>query len=97
MLAATAAQAIGRAFHLYDREDSSLPTEELFRPHATTKRWAFSHINVVIPDLPAPHRHLACMALLGRPAGPNRSPIAPLSEEKRQKLRAMLDKAGLKS
>ena len=67
MLAATAAQAIGRAFHLYDREDSPLPTEELFRPHATTKRWAFSHINVVIPDLPAPHRHLACMALLGRP------------------------------
>jgi 4-hydroxy-tetrahydrodipicolinate synthase len=37
------------------------------------------------------------MALLGRPAGPNRSPIAPLSEEKRQKLRAIIEKAGLKS
>ncbi|MDB5313375.1 MAG: dapA 2 [Gemmataceae bacterium] len=36
------------------------------------------------------------MALLGRPAGPNRSPIAPLSEEKRQKLRQILDKAGVK-
>lgn len=37
------------------------------------------------------------MALLGRSAGPNRSPIAPLSEEKRQKLRAILEKAGLKA
>lgn len=36
------------------------------------------------------------MALLGRPAGPSRSPLAPLSEEKRQKLRAILDKAGVK-
>ena len=36
------------------------------------------------------------LAMLGRPAGPNRGPIAPLSEEKRQKLRAILDKAGVK-
>lgn len=36
------------------------------------------------------------MALLGRPAGPNRSPIAPLSEEKRQKLCLILEKAGVK-
>ena len=36
------------------------------------------------------------MALLGRPAGPNRSPIAPLSDEKKQKLRQILDKAGVK-
>lgn len=35
------------------------------------------------------------MALLGRPAGPNRLPISPLSDEKRQKLRAILDAAGL--
>lgn len=35
------------------------------------------------------------MALLGRPAGPNRSPVGPLSEEKKQKLRAILEKAGL--
>jgi 4-hydroxy-tetrahydrodipicolinate synthase len=36
------------------------------------------------------------MALLGRSAGPNRAPVAPLSDEKRQKLRAILEKAGVK-
>jgi dihydrodipicolinate synthase/N-acetylneuraminate lyase len=35
------------------------------------------------------------MALLGRPAGPNRFPITPLSDEKRQKLRTILGTAGL--
>jgi 4-hydroxy-tetrahydrodipicolinate synthase len=35
------------------------------------------------------------MALLGRPAGPNRAPIAPLSAEKRQQLKAILDAAGV--
>lgn len=35
------------------------------------------------------------MALLGRPAGPNRAPIAPLSAEKREKLRAILQAAGV--
>lgn len=35
------------------------------------------------------------MAILGRPAGPNRLPIGPLGEEKRAKLRAILEKAGL--
>ena len=35
------------------------------------------------------------MALLGRPVGPNRSPIGPLSAEKRQKLKEILTKAGV--
>ncbi len=35
------------------------------------------------------------MAILGRPAGPNRSPIAPLNDEKKAKLKAILEKAGL--
>jgi 4-hydroxy-tetrahydrodipicolinate synthase len=35
------------------------------------------------------------LALLGRPCGPNRSPIAPLPEEKRAKLKAILERAGL--
>jgi 4-hydroxy-tetrahydrodipicolinate synthase len=35
------------------------------------------------------------MALLGRSCGPNRRPIAPLSEDKRQLLRKILDQAGL--
>lgn len=37
------------------------------------------------------------MALLGRPAGPNRAPIGPLSAEKKQKLREILTGAGLLS
>ena len=35
------------------------------------------------------------MAILGRNAGPNRSPISPLSAEKKEKLRSILEKAGV--
>jgi 4-hydroxy-tetrahydrodipicolinate synthase len=37
----------------------------------------------------------AALALLGRDIGPSRSPIAPLSGEKQQKMRTMLAEAGL--
>ncbi|MBX9628435.1 MAG: 4-hydroxy-tetrahydrodipicolinate synthase [Gemmataceae bacterium] len=37
------------------------------------------------------------MALLGRPAGPNRLPVTPLTDEKREKLRQVLAGAGLLS
>src|SRR5262245_30520325 len=36
------------------------------------------------------------MAVLGRPAGPSRSPIAPFAEDKKAKLRAILEKAGVR-
>jgi 4-hydroxy-tetrahydrodipicolinate synthase len=36
------------------------------------------------------------LALLGRPAGPNRRPIAPLSADKRAKLKEILDKSGVR-
>jgi len=36
------------------------------------------------------------MALLGRPTGPNRGPISPLSAEKRAKLKEILDRAGVR-
>ena len=36
------------------------------------------------------------MALLGRTAGPSRSPIAPFADERKAKLKAILDKAGVK-
>ena len=36
------------------------------------------------------------MALLGRSAGPNRHPISPLSDEKKARLKAILDKAGVR-
>jgi dihydrodipicolinate synthase/N-acetylneuraminate lyase len=35
------------------------------------------------------------MALQGNPAGPSRSPIAPLSPDKQQKLRAVLEQVGV--
>jgi 4-hydroxy-tetrahydrodipicolinate synthase len=35
------------------------------------------------------------MALLGRPMGPNRLPISPLSDDKRQVLKGVLDRAGV--
>lgn len=35
------------------------------------------------------------MALLGRPAGPSRSPLAAFGDDKRQKLRSILEKAGV--
>ena len=66
-IAAGSARALGRMFGLYHRVDVAPPRRELFLPYATTKRFGFSHFNVVIPDLPAPHRHLACAVLLGRP------------------------------
>jgi 4-hydroxy-tetrahydrodipicolinate synthase len=37
------------------------------------------------------------MALLGRSAGPMRSPVAPFAEDKKAKLKAILDKAGVKA
>jgi 4-hydroxy-tetrahydrodipicolinate synthase len=35
------------------------------------------------------------LALMGRPCGPNRSPIAPLDDDKRAKLMGILERAGL--
>lgn len=43
----------------------------------------------------APGGVKAALALLGRPIGPSRSPVAPLSPEKQQKMRALLQQAGL--
>jgi 4-hydroxy-tetrahydrodipicolinate synthase len=37
----------------------------------------------------------AALTLLGRSLGPSRSPVAPLSPEKQQKMRAVLEQAGL--
>jgi 4-hydroxy-tetrahydrodipicolinate synthase len=43
----------------------------------------------------APGGVKAALALLGTPIGPSRSPVAPLSPEKQQKMRAALEEAGL--
>lgn len=47
------------------RIDAPLPKGEPIRaPHG---RFGFKHYNVVIPDLPEPHRHLTCLVMAGRP------------------------------
>ena len=43
----------------------------------------------------APGGVKAALAILGTPIGPSRSPVAPLSPDKVQKMRAMLEQAGL--
>jgi hypothetical protein len=46
-------------------DDAVLPAEPVFPPHVGSRRWAWTHYGVMIPDLPDPHRFLACMALVG--------------------------------
>lgn len=45
--------------------DAPLPERPTFPPHVGSRRWAWTHYGVMVPDLPAPHRFLACMALVG--------------------------------
>jgi 4-hydroxy-tetrahydrodipicolinate synthase len=45
----------------------------------------------------APGGVKAALALLGRSIGPSRSPVAPLTPEKQQKMRSLLEQAGLGS
>src|SRR5439155_25137116 len=43
----------------------------------------------------APGGVKAALSILGKSIGPSRSPVAPLSPEKQQKMRAVLEQAGL--
>ncbi len=36
-------------------------------PEHRSRRWGFAHVNVVVPDLPAPHQLLACAVFVGQP------------------------------
>lgn len=44
-------------------DEGRLPAEPRFVPRA--RRYAWTHYGVMIPDLPEPHRFLACMSLIG--------------------------------
>ncbi|HMJ76371.1 MAG TPA: DUF6670 family protein [Iamia sp.] len=46
-------------------DDAALPAEPVFPSHVGSRRWAWTHYGVMVPDLPDPHRFLACMALVG--------------------------------
>lgn len=37
----------------------------MLRPHATSGPWTATHYGVFIPQLPAPHRYLNTMTLIG--------------------------------
>lgn len=41
------------------------PDLDDLRPHVGSRRWGWTHYGVMVPDLPAPHRFLALMSLLG--------------------------------
>ncbi|MFJ2666429.1 DUF6670 family protein [Nocardia fluminea] len=47
--------------------DSTRPfkTPEIMRPHAESRRWAWTHYGVFLPELPGPHRYLNTMTLIG--------------------------------
>ena len=38
---------------------------DLFRPHARSRRWAWTHVGAFLPDLPAPYRFLNTMTFVG--------------------------------
>jgi hypothetical protein len=46
-------------------DEGVLPAAPVFPPHLHSRRWAWTHYGVMVPDLPAPHRFLACMAIVG--------------------------------
>lgn len=41
------------------------PHHDILRPRADGGRWTATHYGVFIPDLPAPHRYLDTMTLIG--------------------------------
>lgn len=54
------------------RIDSRIPestrpfeTPEMMRPHAESRRWAWTHYGVFLPELPGPHRYLNTMTFIG--------------------------------
>ena len=56
-----------------------------------------SPIRLALSMATAPGGVKAAMNAIGMAVGPNRSPVAPISLEKQQKLRAILDQAGIRS
>lgn len=60
-LAAAALRVVGAT----RPDEGVLPAEPVFPAHVGSRRWAWTHYGVMVPDLPAPHRFLACMAIVG--------------------------------
>lgn len=45
--------------------DRPLPQPTIFPPHVLSRHHSVTHYGVMIPDLPEPHRFMACAAILG--------------------------------
>jgi len=58
--------ALARLGRAYDRKAHPLPDPPLFRPLGRGRRYGVVHYNLVVPDLPDPHRFLACMVIMGK-------------------------------
>ncbi len=58
--------AIARVGRIHATAEAPLLDPPLFRPNVTGRRYGVAHYNVVIPDLPEPHRFLACMVIVGQ-------------------------------
>lgn len=58
--------AAARLLRLNAPEEQPLPDPPLFRPTTGRRRSGFAHYNVVIPQLPEPHRFFACMVMIGQ-------------------------------
>lgn len=60
-----AVPALRKILNSHASTDAPLPSGELLLPHTADRRYGASHYNVVIPDLPAPHRYLGCAVIIG--------------------------------
>ena len=69
VLTAAASLLLNRLLPRVDQriEESSKPFDrpELLRPHPGSRRWAWTHYGVFVPELPSPHRYLNTMTLIG--------------------------------
>lgn len=58
--------AFARLSNAKSAKPHALPDPPLFRPLGARRRYGVVHYNVVIPDLPEPHRFFACMVIMGQ-------------------------------
>ncbi len=58
--------AAARLLRANARAEHPLPDPPLFRPTTGRRRYGFAHYNVVVPELPEPHRFFACMVMIGQ-------------------------------
>lgn len=58
--------ALARLSRAKDLSAHPLPDPPLFRPISPRRRYGVVHYNVVLPDLPEPHRFFAAMVIMGQ-------------------------------